>query len=78
MSEINSGGNAFPYCVWVGDRHNGHNTGMTLREWFAGMALQVMTKNISLDDFERLKPEELAKGAFVIADAMIRAGKGEK
>lgn len=77
MSEINSGGNAFPYCVWVGDRHNGHNTGMTLREWFAGMALQVMTKNISLDDFERLKPEELAKGAFVIADAMIRAGKGE-
>lgn len=51
--------------------------GLSKREWFAGMALQVMTKNISLDDFERLKPEELAKGAFVIADSMIRAGKGE-
>ena len=78
MSEINSGGNAFPYCVWVGDHHNGHNTGMTLRQWFAGMALQVMTKDISLDDFERLRPQELAEGAFNIADAMIRAGKGEK
>ncbi len=35
MSKIDSGGNAFPYCVWVGDHHNGHNTGMTKREYSA-------------------------------------------
>ena len=75
MSEIDSGGKAYPSNGTMGKVTH---EGMTLRQWFAGMALQVMTKNISLDDFERLKPEELAKGAFVIADAMIRAEKGEK
>ena len=73
MSEIDSGGFVFPVT-----EDAAMFPGITKREWYAGMALQVMTKNISLDDFERLKPEELAKGAFVIADAMIRAGKGEK
>ena len=73
MSEIDSGGFVFPVT-----EDAAMFPGITKREWYAGMALQVMTKNISLDDFERLKPEELAKGAFVIADAMISAGKGEK
>lgn len=74
MREIDSGGPAFPMS------HEEKQTGvwgLTKREWFAGMALQVMTKNISLDDFERLRPQELAEGAFNIADAIIRAGKGE-
>ena len=75
MSEIDSGGPAFPMS------HEQMQTGvwgLTKREWYAGMALQVMTKNISLYDFESLRPQELAEGAFNIADAMIRAGKGEK
>ena len=75
MREIDSGGPAFPMS------HEEKQTGvwgLTKREWFAGMALQVMTKNISLDDFERLRPQELAEGAFNIADAIIRAGKGEQ
>lgn len=74
MSEINSGGNAFPYCVWVGDHHNGHNTGMTLREWFAGMALQGM---IASGDANDNQIGVIAQEAYKLADAMIRAGKGE-
>lgn len=72
MSEIKDGGAAFPYCVWVGDHHNGHNTGMSMREWYAGMALQGMLTNSAVP------PEEvLALWAYKISDAMIRAGKGE-
>jgi hypothetical protein len=73
MSEIDSGGKAFPSHGTMGEVTH---EGMTLRQWFAGMALQVITKNISLEDFVSLQPQELADGAFKIADAMIRAGKG--
>lgn len=73
MSEINSGGNAFPYCVWVGDHHNGHNTGMTLRQWFAGMALQGILANSSVD----VKKFNAVVVAYGLADLMIRTGKGE-
>ncbi len=75
MSEIDSGGPAFPHRDWP---KGNYFSGLTKIEFYACMALQVMTKNISLEDFEKLKPEELAKGAFVIADAMIRAGKGKE
>lgn len=74
MSEIDSGGNAFPYCVWVGDHHNGHNTGMSKREWYAGMALQGLLANPSVI----LKQTDIPELSFEYADAMIRAGKGEK
>jgi hypothetical protein len=74
MSEINSGGNAFPYCVWVGDHHNGHNTGMTLRQWFAGMALQGLLANPSVI----LKQTDIPELSFEYADSMIRVGKGEE
>ncbi len=59
----------------MGDHNSGHDAGMSLRDYFAGMALQVITKNISLDDFVRLKPQELAEGAYKIADAMIERRK---
>lgn len=70
MSEIKDGGSAFPYCVWVGDHHNGHNTGMSLRNWFAGMALNQVDMGFDSD--------YKAKMAYSIADAMLRAGEGEK
>lgn len=73
MSEIKDGGAAFPYCVWVGDHHNGHNTGMSLRDWFAGMALQGL-----LSGDPSMSLEESTIWAYQHADAMIRAGKGEK
>jgi len=76
MSEIKltyTGGPAFPVSEGTVQF-----LGLSKREWFAGMALQVITKNISLEDFVSLQPQELADGAFKIADSMIRAGKGEK
>ena len=78
MSEINSGGNAFPYCVWVGDHHNGHNTGMTLRQWFAGMALQGHLSNPATTEHPAFDRLSLSVECYAPADAMIRAGKGEK
>lgn len=42
--------------------------GMTLRDWFAGMAMQAILSNPSLD---LLSPNKLAHDAFNAADAMI-------
>ena len=70
MSEINSGGNAFPYCVWVGDHHNGHNTGMTLRQWFAGMALQGYRSN---PEWGCATSKSTAEAAVMDSDALILA-----
>ena len=87
MSEIDSGGPAFPYCVWVGDHHNGHNTGMSLRDYFAGMALQGYLSNPTSfgppvpesDKYNpRLVADVSANFAYMLADAMIRAGRGDK
>lgn len=71
MSEIKDGGPAFPYCVWVGDHHNGHNTGMSLRDYFAGMALQGLLANPSIIQ----KGQDLTGISFDYADAMLSAGK---
>lgn len=65
MSEINDGGPAFARQDWAG---------MSLREWFAGMALQGLMANRSAI-VNQLHIPELC---FEYADAMIRAGKGEK
>jgi hypothetical protein len=74
--KVDDGGSAFPDIRNAIDWK--YQPGMTLRDYFAGMALQVITKNISLEDFVSLQPQELADGAFKIADSMIRAGKVEK
>lgn len=46
---------------------------LTKREWFAGMALNGLTECCWTRDKE--DQEEIAKRAFGIADAMIKAGK---
>jgi hypothetical protein len=74
--KVDDGGDAFPsmpHKVEYGVVYSAN--GMRLRDYFAAMALQVITKNISLDDFVRLKPQELAEGAFKIADAMVERRK---
>jgi hypothetical protein len=63
MTTIDDGGPAFP-------RHGyNSNDGMTLRDWFAGQALaglaSYVTKGATFDD--------IAKDAYAIADAMLRA-----
>lgn len=74
MSEIDDGGPAFPTDSesQVGERV-WHFSGITKREWFAGMALQGMLANPSIN----IAKSDLCNGAFNFADKMIRDGKGE-
>ena len=73
MSEIDSGGAAFPTD---GESqvatHLWHFSGLTKREWFAGMALQGLLANPSTI----LKQADIPELSFEYADSMIRAGKG--
>lgn len=59
-----AGGSAFP-CVQVDDTRS---VGMTLRDWFAGRAMQTLIAN-------NVRPHDsystLAKGAYAMADAML-------
>ena len=46
--------------------------GMTLRDWFAGMALQGMLSDSAVRDI----PEGFAATAYELADAMLEARNG--
>lgn len=67
------GGAAFP-------APEGCRSGMTLREWYAGLAMQAL---VSRDDFRLfneamdtgMNEELLAQNAHVIADAMLAHGR---
>ncbi|PZU22455.1 MAG: hypothetical protein DI589_11205 [Shinella sp.] len=84
MSKIDTGGPAFPLVTWkspdgmcVELSHNG----MTLRDYFAGQAMQVLIGQIDGGDVETAKDiAELIKTAsklsYVVAGAMIVARKG--
>lgn len=64
------GGAAFP---WNGQHVWKPEKGMSLRDWYAGMALraQVSTFSIHCDEKETWS-EKLAKSCYEIADAMIK------
>jgi len=69
---MNSGGMAFPsegqkYETGLGMRHYSE-PGMTLRDWFAGMALQGLLNRGGLSSME-----EAAKLSYKQADAMLKA-----
>lgn len=76
MSEIDSGGPAFP--SEQGETSKGWNqtyeSGMSKREWFAGMALQGLLANPSTI----LKQADIPELSLEYADAMILAGKGKE
>ena len=76
MSESKDGGPAFP--SEQGETSKGWNqtyeSGLTKREYFAAMALQGLLANPSTI----LKQADIPELSFEYADAMIRAGKGEK
>jgi len=60
------GGAAFPHRDWFDEKPD--CTGMSLRDWFAGMALQgLVTENRSSFGFE-----VITKEAYQFADAMIK------
>lgn len=82
--QINDGGSAFPQpAKHYGDGSSSipPNNGMSLRDWFAGMAMQGILSAADSDEFEYYDPAvEHAKWvpvtAYSIADAMIAARKG--
>ena len=76
MSKINDGCPAFP----VPEENyisNGtySNPGMTLRDWFAGQALNGMLSPAPFR--ENVTYREIADGAYRWADAMLAAREGE-
>lgn len=82
--KINDGGPAFPRPSTVWNLPDGRQTGtedqtgMTLRDWFAGQALAGMA-SISLDDGDMVMGwADMAKAAYTAADAMLaeRAKRG--
>lgn len=72
MSEIKTGGPAFPF--FHPDDVNGvMSEGMTLRDYFAAKAMQaVALKKNELHDIQAMY-DRLALHAYKVADAMLRA-----
>ena len=67
------GGPAFPLMGVFEKEANGRQKGMSLRDWFAGMAMAALlgNANVTMDD------GELSGSAYIHADAMLRARKAE-
>ena len=79
MSEIDNGGQAFPVTPTDrGGQIGPTMMGMSLREWFAGMALQGLITGCFSGNNSGFTVEGSVVAAYAYADAMIRAGKGEK
>lgn len=68
--ELDGGEFAFP----VRTSKHGYHTGMSIRDWFAGMALQGVLSNS--DAFAKMKDQQVAECAYAAADAMLAARKG--
>lgn len=69
------GGPAFPIPTlereyW--DREQGEPNGMSLRDWFAGMALQGMMAN---PECNAMAGQDVARNCYRIAEEMIAARK---
>jgi hypothetical protein len=64
---------AFPVVA----HQNVYSTGMDLRDWFAGMALQglIPIVGIPCDEVDNLWDLDTAKRAYALADAMLEARK---
>ena len=78
MSEKNTGGPAYPTISNVENKQDWiTEEGMTLRDYFAGQALTLvwdaMDKGYSgFIDKDDVSSDEIARGAYQLADAMIK------
>jgi hypothetical protein len=68
---IYNGGTAFPHTTINNLGGFVLQPGMSLRDWFAGMALQGLTSNA-----QWTTAHELSETAYAIADIMLEARKG--
>ena len=88
MSKTNDGGPAFPFgqvSEVSGQPINGyHNDGMSLRDYFAAKAMQVLLDNVAkVKDYANLPAgapvgelmgvADVTTDAYAVADAMLRA-----
>ena len=68
-NEFDTGGPAFPRNIL--DHGHGvktvHESGMTLRDYFAAKAMQGLIANGAVN------PVDAAKAAYIVADAMLKA-----
>jgi hypothetical protein len=71
MAKIDCGGTAFPI---PGTEYSAAEYGMSLRDWFAGQAVMGIGAAF-IPKHAMPTAEEIAKGAYAIADAMIAQGK---
>ncbi|WP_176331582.1 hypothetical protein [Burkholderia vietnamiensis] len=78
MDKINHGGPAFPVPLAEGQGYQGHAPcdGMTLRDYFAGQALNGALSDPAVTIFGDKDADILASAVYRIADAMLRA-RGE-
>lgn len=73
--ETEAGGSAFPWVSESGDMVT-TDTGMTVRQWYAGMALQGLCARMDNERFMHLvnghsEGEDFVKVARVLADTML-------
>lgn len=73
MSELDSGGSAFPIISGRGSIPDSE-PGMTLRDYFAAKVLQGLQANTH-DSVLKMGHEEIAVYAYCSADAMLKARK---
>ena len=80
MSEINTGGPAFPLadsCCEYGNTNRSDANGMTLRDYFAAKAMQaVLTSPIlmaAVGSKGGSATQHIAKQSYEMADAMLKA-----
>ena len=60
---------AFPVVA----QHNVYSTGMDLRDWFAGMALNKLQINFGEHGNISSCPDSVARYCYEVADAMLEA-----
>lgn len=85
ITPVDDGGPAFPHSSQPLDQQgnpimeNHSEWGMSLRDWFAGMALRAIIAKapfeqmpVGVDESDRMR----ARGAYDYADAMLEARKG--
>lgn len=75
MTTNNDGGPAFPLVSPNTASLCASSQGMSLRDWFAGMAMQGMLgcPHLKIDGSLKIDQDNLARAAYFAADAMLRA-----
>lgn len=76
--EKNNGGPAFPVTYEDGMSEKRYS-GMTLRQWYAGMALNgwAANPNVGVNTWTKEEIEKTVAGFFFVADAMIHHDQKE-